>query len=721
MEYFIARQFDGASDYEAVAARFRQKFNLAINTDQIAKFAGSLQSMGLLGDVSQPQVVVKAKAKKSIFGRVLFIKLKAINPQRFIERSFKYAAPFYSSLALKLYFLLAIFSAIITIANFDDMKYQLISFFRPEIIPLAWITILVVTVIHEFSHTYSCRLHGGKVTDMGFLLLYFQPCFYSNISDAYMFPDRKKRMAVTLAGIVSQIVVWALATLVWRLTSMDNIINTVAFIIIALSFVGIAFNFNPLLKLDGYYFLVDYWDIPNLRQKAFRYLRQKILGLDSDEDKLEVTRREHRIFIYYGIAAFIYSGALIAYIVYRIGKFINYQFGSFGVAILVAIIVYLIFDALKKGRIFAVVYNQRGAILKPNRLIITGAILVVIIALLIFVHFPLRLANDCEVLPLERVSLMTTSPGSAELVIEQANEQKSLKQYQLVGQDYSVLSIVPQLKVGDSVQPGDLLASIKSNVYESEKMERYANLAQSKKQLDLLEKGPQPEEIQQTEDVISQVQTKLTKSQQDLNRAESLYAKGGISQKELEDTRANQQVLKSELDFYNNQLTLLKRGARPEELDMAKAQVDQLEAKLKHLESQLEQTIIESPIAGIVTQVNKGSTIIAIARTDTVKVKISVPEKEISAVSVNDPVRMKARSYPGITYSGIVVKIDPIAFEDERGRSIISVSALIANPEGLLKSGMTGKAKINCGTMPLYKLILWRIVRYLRIEFWSWW
>jgi multidrug efflux pump subunit AcrA (membrane-fusion protein) len=386
-----------------------------------------------------------------------------------------------------------------------------------------------------------------------------------------------------------------------------------------------------------------------------------------------------------------------------------------------AIMLYLIFDAMRKGRIFEVAYNQRGAILKPGRLITLGIILVALVALALFVRLPLRIANDCVVVPLEQVSLKTSTPGAAELLIERANEEKVLKQYQLVGQDYSVLSIVPALKVGDSIKPGGLIASIKSNVYESEKLERYANLARSKKQLDLLEKGPQPEEIKQTEDMISQAKTKFDKSNQDLNRAESLYAKGGISQKELEDTRTNNQVLKSELDFYKNQLVLLKRGARPEELDMAKAQVDQLEARLKHLESQLEQTVIESPIEGTVTQVNNGSMVISIARTDTVKAKISVPEKEISEVSVGDEVKMKARSYPGLTYSGVVVKIDPIAIENDRGQSMIAVTALVDNPEGLLKSGMTGKAKINCGSRPLYKIILWRAVRYLRVEFWSWW
>lgn len=675
-----------------------------------------------MADAGSEEVISSpAKAKKSLFSRLLFIKLKAVNPERFIENTYKLAGLFYSVTARRLYLLLALLAIGITVGNFDDMKFQLGRFFTPEIIPLAWITIFFVTVFHELSHTYSCRLKGGKVSDMGFLLLYFQPCFYSNVSDAYLFPEKGKRIAVTLAGIISQVVVWAIATLVWRVTSMDNIVNTVAFIIIALSFVGITFNLNPLLKLDGYYFLVDYWEIPNLRRKAFLYLRQRFLGLVSEEAPVEATSREQKIFIYYGLASLMYSGALIIYLAYRAGRFLDNRLGSFSVAIFVLILLYLAVDAMKKGRIFQLAYDQRGAILKPGRLITVGAVLAGVIVASIFVHLPLRIANDCVVVPLEQVQLTTMAPGAAELLIEKANEEKILKQYQLIGQDYSVLAIVPALKSGDMVRAGDLIASIKSNVYESEKLERYANLEQAQKQLDLLEKGPQLEEIKQTEDVIAQVRSKLNKSRQDLNRAESLYAKGGISQIELEETRTGNQVLKSELDFYKNQLTLLKRGARPEELDMAKAQVDQLEARMKHLESQLEQTIIESPINGIVTRVNSGNTVIEIARMDTVKVEISVPEKEISAVNMRNPIRMKVHAYPGLTYAGQVMKIEPLAVPDNRGRAIITVAARVANADGLLKSGMTGKAKINCGRWPVYKLVLWRVVRYLRIEFWSWW
>jgi putative peptide zinc metalloprotease protein len=721
-EYYIASLFDGQNSPEDIAAKFKAKFDIEIPTDQIGKFAQQMISMGLLIDPNQVETPIPAKPKKSLWGKLLFIKVKAFNPARLIEQTYKLAKPFYTKTAILIYSAMAIIAGLLTAFNYEDMSYQAQTFFVKEIIPLLWITIFIVTLIHELSHTYACRLNGGKVTDMGFLLLYLQPCFYSNVSDAYLFPEKRKRIEVTVAGIISQIAVWAIATFVWRLTSQDNWINSIAFIIIALSLIAITFNFNPLLKLDGYYFLVDYLDIPNLRQKAFLYIRQNIVGLAAGELPLEATKREKKIFCYYGTLSLLYSGMLIGYIVLRVGRFINNEIGGFGVALLVLIILYLTYDALQKGRIFRVLYDQRGAIMKPSRLMIYGGAVIIILLVLFVVHYPMRVTNECLSIPMEQLYLKTgTSTGLVELYIERADEEKSLKQFKLSNQDYAIMSLLPALKAGDKVKKGDLIANIKSNVVETDQIDRLANVQKQKDQLAFLKSGPRREEIKQAQDMINQGKIKLDKATIDLNRAESLHALGGISSDELEEKKTAAQVLQSELDYFKSQLKMLKNGFRPESIDMAKAQLEQLDAKVKHSESQMGQTRVEAPFDGVVTMVNSGNMIISVARTDTLKARIYVPEKEISVVKLGNPVKLKVRSFPYLTFNGVVTKIDPLVIDEAEKHRVILVTANIVNQDGLLKPGMTGKAKINCGNWPIYKLIMWRLVRYIRVEFWSWW
>jgi putative peptide zinc metalloprotease protein len=721
-EYYIATLFDGINGPDEIAAKFKEKFGIELPPEQVSQFAEQLKKMGLMVDSSEEEAVTPQKSKRSIWGKLLFIKIKAFNPDNFIEKSYKIIRPFYTATAIYLYGALTLLAVLLTLFNIESLKEQSNTFFVAEIIPLIWITVFIVTIIHELSHTYACRLNGGKVTDMGFLLLYFQPCFYSNVSDAYLFPEKRKRIEVTIAGIISQIVVWALATLIWRVTSQDNWVNSMAFIIIALSFIAIAFNFNPLLKLDGYYFLVDYLDIPNLRQKAFLYIRQNFLGLAKGETPLEANPREKKIYRLYGTASLIYSGLLIGYIVYRAGAFINDKIGVIGVALLVFVILYLSCDAMRKGKIFRVLYDQRGEILKPRRIVIYSAVLLIIFIVLFIVHYPMRVTNECLTTPLEQIYLKTgTSTGLVELFVERGNDEKSLKQFKLSNQDYAIMSLLPALKVGDKVKSGDLIANIKSNVIEADQIDRLANVRRQKEQLTLLEKGPRPEEIEQVQDLINQERVKLEKAAIDLARAESLLAMGGISLDEFEAKKSETQVLQSELDYYTNQLKLLKDGFRPESIDMARAQLEQLSAKVIHSENQLGETKIETPFNGTVTLVNSGNIIIAVARTDTLRARIYVPEKEISVVKVGNPVKLKVRSFPSLTFTGIVTKIDPIVINEGTRRNVIIVTAHIANQNDILIPGMTGKAKINCGYWPIYKLILWRLVRYIRVEFWSWW
>ena len=49
------------------------------------------------------------------------------------------------------------------------------------------------------------------------------------------------------------------------------------------------------------------------------------------------------------------------------------------------------------------------------------------------------------------------------------------------------------------------------------------------------------------------------------------------------------------------------------------------------------------------------------------------------------------------------------------------VTTQLDNAAGLLKPEMTGNAKIYCGKQRAIDLLTRRIVRYLRVEFWSWW
>src|SRR5258707_5244839 len=129
-----------------------------------------------------------------------------------------------------------------------------------------------VVTLHEFAHGLTCKHFGGHVREIGFILIFFQPAFYCNVSDAWLFPQKSHRLWVTFAGAYFEIFLWAIATFVWRVTDPNTVINYLALVVVATSAVKTFFNLNPLIKLDGYYLLSDFLEIPNLRQRAFGFL-----------------------------------------------------------------------------------------------------------------------------------------------------------------------------------------------------------------------------------------------------------------------------------------------------------------------------------------------------------------------------------------------------------------------------------------------------------------
>jgi hypothetical protein len=51
----------------------------------------------------------------------------------------------------------------------------------------------------------------------------------------------------------------------------------------------------------------------------------------------------------------------------------------------------------------------------------------------------------------------------------------------------------------------------------------------------------------------------------------------------------------------------------------------------------------------------------------------------------------------------------------------VLVTTRLDNAGGLLKPEMTGNAKIHGERQRLIELVTRRLVRFLRVEFWSWW
>lgn len=136
---------------------------------------------------------------------------------------------------------------------------------------LAWVT---SKVWHETQHGIVARLYNVEVREVGILMVLFLPLgAYVDVSGGWRLDSRWKRLHITLAGMAGEFVLAAAALLLWVHAPEGNWRQFLQAIVIATTISTVVFNANPLMRFDGYYAVVDLFDIPNLYQRGMAVTR----------------------------------------------------------------------------------------------------------------------------------------------------------------------------------------------------------------------------------------------------------------------------------------------------------------------------------------------------------------------------------------------------------------------------------------------------------------
>ena len=366
----------------------------------MSSFIGNLRTLGLLE--GEPRTGGGRRRNP------LYLRFKLLDPDRLLTWLLPRLRIFFTRTFLILSAGLILLGVVLTSANSIEIARDLPRLFQFSSALLIWITILVMASTHEFAHGLACKRYGGEVHEMGFMLLFFMPALYCNVSDAWLFPEKRKRMAVVFAGAYPELVFWAFGTVIWRLTPPDTIPHYLALLVMATLGVKTFFNLNPLLKLDGYYLLSDYLEIPNLRKKAGDYVKALLRGRFGV--RKELSRRERRIFFVYGVLSGAYSIFILYFIAVWVGGFLIDRYQGFGFVLFVAVLALLFRNPLKRfaGKVFRLSSNEKeGRKVKKRiklgapvrRLLKAGLPLAAIGAVLYFGHWDLSISSPFQVAP----------------------------------------------------------------------------------------------------------------------------------------------------------------------------------------------------------------------------------------------------------------------------------------------------------------------------------
>lgn len=279
-QYHALQQLDGERSLEEIRAELTRRFPTVRPTvAETQELISRLHQEGLAVSNRPGQGAARAEQHAETQGRsvlsacfnLLSIRLPGVDPDRFFQWVLPYTRWMFHPVTLFAAVLLILSSLLLVTMEAGELRKRLPAasqFFGWKNLFALWMVMGVTKIFHEIGHGLSCRHYGAECHQIGVTLLAFFPTLYCDVTDSWMLPNKWHRILIGAAGMIVESVLASIALFVWRFTN-DGTVNAVALNVFFVSAVTtVIFNINPLMRLDGYYMLSDYWEIPNLRQLA---------------------------------------------------------------------------------------------------------------------------------------------------------------------------------------------------------------------------------------------------------------------------------------------------------------------------------------------------------------------------------------------------------------------------------------------------------------------
>lgn len=257
-----------------------------------------------------------------------------------------------------------------------------------------------------------------------------------------------------------------------------------------------------------------------------------------------------------------------------------------------------------------------------------------------------------------------------------------------------------------------------------------ASVKQFQAEMDQLLAGPRPQEIDQAKAEWLAAKAQHENAQKFQQRMKDLAGRQLIAQQEYDDARAKEeefeQKTKSAKERYDlllagarkeeiararqrlaeaaAKLRQLRSGYRKEEIAQARAGADMARARVQFLKTQLEETVVRSPVDALVEVldlqpgdlVEPGKPVAALIRAGQLWVRAYLSEDRLGQVEAGLKVKVRVDSFPGRTFAGAVRRLHRraeftprnVQTAEERVLQVFQTEIDVEDPDGVLRPGM---------------------------------
>ena len=297
--YQLVGRLDGRLSVDQVwQALLTLQGDRAPSQHDVIRILGQMTDAGLIQaevtpDVRQHMQVHEQTQAQQARARLnpLAFRMGLFDPSSMLERIRPLGRWMWSRWAQALW-LVVVFSALTAVlANWQaTMAYGRIHFMSPGYLALAWLLYPLMKGLHELGHALTLRRYNCEVPEVGVNFFLFVPLPYVDASASNRLASRWQRGRISVAGIAVEMFLAALGAWVWCLVE-DGWLRQVAFVVMSIGGLSsLLINGNPLMKLDGYYVMIDALDLPNLAPRSAQRWSQRWRAVLARSLRLDVPR-----------------------------------------------------------------------------------------------------------------------------------------------------------------------------------------------------------------------------------------------------------------------------------------------------------------------------------------------------------------------------------------------------------------------------------------------
>ncbi|MCF7763466.1 MAG: efflux RND transporter periplasmic adaptor subunit [Verrucomicrobia bacterium] len=270
---------------------------------------------------------------------------------------------------------------------------------------------------------------------------------------------------------------------------------------------------------------------------------------------------------------------------------------------------------------------------------------------------------------------------------------------------------------GERVRKGQLLFELDARGDRIALVRAEAELEKAQYDLQRLEAGYQPLEIEESRRRMTAAEAVFTAARDDWQRTTLLAEQGISAASELGKARSEYDVAIAQLSQAKARLALIESGFRSEDIQIARSEVKVRRAQVDDIKRQLEDHQVLAPFDGVISVrlkeeqewTSEGQPILVLLVLNPMKLRVEAPQRSVVLIKPGQTATVTVPGLEGEEFQANVLQVIPQA---QTGSRNFPVLLQMDNGDGRLSAGMYAKVRLEIDEKPRVLTIPREAIQY---------